>query len=196
MQAAASANLCHRRLEHLNNKSLDLLKSLDNNDVSFDGPVPDCDVCAVGKSHELAYPKTAYHKVKLPSPARFRRPNATLNSRGPRGFQVHHKYLRRAHQVDEDLFAEVHARLSQLLLYVFVQYLVIPSGFHIERLMVDKGGKFISKELQGYCLQRGVSREYASTNTPQQIGMSERVGRPLAAIVRCMLADSGLPKFL
>ena len=54
MRAAASANLCHRRLEHLNNKSLDLLKSLDNNDVSFDGPVPDCDVCAVGKSHELA----------------------------------------------------------------------------------------------------------------------------------------------
>ena len=98
--------------------------------------------------------------------------------------------------MDEDLFAEVHARLSQLLLYVFVQYLVIPSGFHIERLMVDKGGKFISKELQGYCLQRGVSREYASTNTPQQISMSERVGRPLAAIVRCMLADSGLPKFL
>ena len=43
--------------------------------------------------------------------------------------------------------------------------------------------------------RRGVSLEYASTNTPQQIGMSERVGRTLAAMVRCMLDDSGLPKF-
>ena len=28
---------------------------------------------------------------------------------------------------------------------------------------------------------------------PQQIGMSERVGRDLAAMVLCMLADGGLP---
>ena len=61
---------------------------------------------------------------------------------------------------------------------------------------MDKGGEFISKEFQDYCLQTGVSLEYASTNTPQQIGMSERVGRTLAAMIRCMLADCGLPKFL
>ena len=34
--------------------------------MSFDGPVPDCDVCAVGKSHQLAHRMTADHKVKLP----------------------------------------------------------------------------------------------------------------------------------
>ena len=74
--------------------------------------------------------------------------------------------------------------------------MVIPSGFRVERLRVDKAGEFISKEFQDYCLQTGVSLEYANTNTPQQIGMSERVGRTLAAMVPCMLADSGLPKFL
>ena len=35
-----------------------------------------------------------------------------------------------------------------------------------------------------------------STNMPQQIDMSERVGGTLAAMVRCMLADSGLLTFL
>ena len=79
---------------------------------------------------------------------------------------------------------------------VFVQSVLIPSGFRTERLRVDKGGEFVRKEFQGYCLQTGVSLEYASTNTPQQIGMSERVGRTPAAMVRCMLADSGLPRFL
>ena len=44
MQAAANATLWHWRLGQLNRKSLSLLKSLDNNGVSFDGPVPDCDV--------------------------------------------------------------------------------------------------------------------------------------------------------
>ena len=66
MQAAAKANVWHRQLGHLNRKSLDLLKNLDNTGVRFDGPVPDCDVCAVGSSHQLAHPKTADHKVKLP----------------------------------------------------------------------------------------------------------------------------------
>ena len=66
MQAAANANLWRRRLGHLNRKSLSLLKKLDNNGVSFGGPAPDCDVCAVGKSHQLAHPKTTDRKVKLP----------------------------------------------------------------------------------------------------------------------------------
>ena len=64
------------------------------------------------------------------------------------------------------------------------------------RLRVDKGGEFISKEFQDDYLQTGVLLESASTNTPQQIGMSARVGRTLAAMVRCMLAESGQPKIL
>ena len=74
--------------------------------------------------------------------------------------------------------------------------MVIPSGFRVEWLRVDKGGEFIRKEFQNFCLQTGVSLEYASTNTPQQLDMSECVGRTLVAMVRCMFADSGLPKFL
>ena len=66
MQAAENANLWHRRLGHLNRKSVSLLKHLDNNGVSFDGPVSDYDVCAVGNSHQLAHPETVDHKVKLP----------------------------------------------------------------------------------------------------------------------------------
>ena len=50
MQAAATATLWHRRMGHLNRKSLDLLKEVNNNGVSFDETVPNCDVCAVGKA--------------------------------------------------------------------------------------------------------------------------------------------------
>ncbi|CAN0476461.1 unnamed protein product, partial [Laminaria digitata] len=191
MQAAANANLWHRRLGHLNRKSLNLLKNLDNNGVSFDGPVPDCDVCAVGKSHQLTHPETADHKFKLPFQLVFADLMGPLTPEALGGY----KYITKISDeytkwTETYLLKSKHDALSSF--QVFVQSVVIPSGFRVERLRVDKGGEFISKEFQDYCLQTGVSLEYASTNTPQQIGMSERVGRTLAAMVRCMLADSGL----
>ena len=73
---------------------------------------------------------------------------------------------------------------------------VIPSGFRVERLRAEKRGAFTSKELQKYCLQTRTSLEVTSSNTPQQIGMSERIGKLSQAMARCMLADSGLPKLL
>ena len=66
MQAAATATLWHLRMGHLNRKSLDLLKKVDNNGVSLDGTVPDCDVCAVGKSRQQTHPKTADQHVQHP----------------------------------------------------------------------------------------------------------------------------------
>ena len=50
MHAPANASLWHRQQGHLTRKSLSLLNNLDNHGLSFDGPVPDCDVCALGKS--------------------------------------------------------------------------------------------------------------------------------------------------
>ena len=47
-----------------------------------------------------------------------------------------------------------------------------------------------------YFLDVGIELEFASTNTPQQIGANERLGRTLAGMVRCLLSDSGLPPFL
>ena len=81
-------------------------------------------------------------------------------------------------------------------LQVFVRYVVIPSGVRGERLRVDNRSEFVGKEFRSYCLQTGVSLEYASTNTPQLIGISDRVGRTVAAMVRCMLTGNGLPKFI
>ena len=66
MQGAANANLRHRRLAHLNRKSLGLLKSPGNNTVCFHGPVPGFGVCVVRKSRYLAFPEVADHNIKLP----------------------------------------------------------------------------------------------------------------------------------
>ena len=195
MHAATGANLWHRRLGHLNRKSLDLLKNFDNtNGVSFDGTVTDCDVCVVGKSHRLAHPKTIDHKVKL----RFRLFLVDLMEPLTPEALGGYKYVTKISDeytkwTEIYLLKSKHDALSSF--QMFVQSVVIP-GFRMERLRTDKGCKFTSKKFQNYCLQTGVSLKFASTNTPLYIGMSKRVGRTLAAMVRCMLADSGLPEFL
>ena len=59
MNAMTNAQLWHRRLEHLNKRSLELVQRHEGNGVAFDGSIDHCDVCAVGKSHQLAHPKKA-----------------------------------------------------------------------------------------------------------------------------------------
>ena len=73
---------------------------------------------------------------------------------------------------------------------------MIPNNTRLIRLRADKGTEFTSFEFRQYSHDIGVSREYASPITPQQIGCNEREGRTIAGIVSSLLVDSGLPHFL
>ena len=61
MNAVTNAQLWHRRLGHLDKRSLNLMQRRGGNGVAFDGSIDHCGVCAVGKSHQLAHPKKAKH---------------------------------------------------------------------------------------------------------------------------------------
>ena len=60
----------------------------------------------------------------------------------------------------------------------------------------DKEGAFTVDEFKGYRLEAGITQEFAATNTPRQISVSDHVGRTLCGMVRCVLLDSGHPPFL
>ena len=78
----------------------------------------------------------------------------------------------------------------------FTQDYVIPIKSRIQRLRCDKGGEYTADYYKNFCKVTGIQQEFAATNTPQQIGMSERDGRTIMNMVRCILIDTGLPKFL
>ena len=46
---AESANLWHRRMGHINRKSMDVLRRIPGVGVDYNGHIQACDVCAVGK---------------------------------------------------------------------------------------------------------------------------------------------------
>ena len=61
MNAMTNTELWRRRPGHLNKRRLELMQRCDGNGVAFEGLINHCDVCAVGKSHQLAHPKKAKH---------------------------------------------------------------------------------------------------------------------------------------
>ena len=81
-------------------------------------------------------------------------------------------------------------------LALFNKGTVIPTGERIHCLRGDQGTEFTSADFRQHCQDSGIKLEFASPNTPQQIGANERAGRTILNIVRCLLADSTLPNFL
>ena len=138
MQAAATATLWHRRMGHLNRKSLDLLKKVNNNEASFDGTVLDCVVCAVGKSRQRAHPKTADQHVQHPFQLVFTDITGQFTPEALEGYRYVSK------------ISDEHTRWTEIYLHKsedgaphafqsFAQSMVIPSGVRVERLRADKG---------------------------------------------------------
>ena len=127
----------------------------------------DCYVCPVGKSHQLALPKTTDHKVNLPFQLFFVDLMEPLTPEALTG----HKHVAKisdeyAKWTEIYLLTSKHDALSSFK--ISVHSVMIPSGFRVERSRADKGGQFTGKDFQNCCLQTGVSLEFASTNTPQQ----------------------------
>lgn len=61
-----SADTWHRRLGHLNPRSMELLRKKDGNGVDYTDTVSDCDICAVAKSRQLDHPKKSMRKTSGP----------------------------------------------------------------------------------------------------------------------------------
>ena len=126
------------------------------NGVAFDGSVADCDVCAVGKSHQLAHPKKAKH--------------ATINApfqlvygdlMGPFKLTAHggYKFVSKiTGQFTKWTAVYFLCSKGQALapLQLFVTSTVIPLGKHIIRWRADKGGDFSGDGFKAYCLETGI----------------------------------------
>nr|GFA77150.1 ribonuclease H-like domain-containing protein [Tanacetum cinerariifolium] len=63
----------------------------------------------------------------------------------------------------------------------------------VKIIRCDNGGEFRNKEMDEFCSQKGIKREFSNARTPQQNGVDERRNRTLIEAARTMLADA---KFL
>ena len=135
------------------------------NGIAYDGHVADYDVCAMGKSHQLAQSKKSKHATIMhpfcpcmdiswaPSSRRLmedRSFSARSRTSSPIGPQ--------------STFSKDQALAS---LHMFVTSAVIPLSKNIIRWRADKGGEFTGDEFKAYSLETSITQECAATNTPQ-----------------------------
>src|SRR5215510_15737116 len=66
----------------------------------------------------------------------------------------------------------------------------------IKTIRDDKGGEYMSKEFEEFCLEHGIERQHTTRNRPQQNGDAERDNRIFGERITAMLAESGLPPLL
>ena len=78
----------------------------------------------------------------------------------------------------------------------FIQDLAIPLGLRVQRLRSDNGGEYISSSFRDYCKTTGIQQQFTAPHTPQQNGISERDGRTIMDMTRCLLNEANFPKHL
>eukprot|EP00253_Pinus_taeda_P027015 PITA_27015 len=66
----------------------------------------------------------------------------------------------------------------------------------IKILRTDNGTEYKSNEFHDYCREAGIKRKITTPYTPEQNGVAERKNRTIVEVVRTMLHDQGLLKFL
>lgn len=60
----------------------------------------------------------------------------------------------------------------------------------------DRGGEYLSTDLQDYFKEKGIEFQCTVPNTPQQNGISERKNRTLVEAIRTLLVSQNLPHYL
>jgi transposase InsO family protein len=66
------------------------------------------------------------------------------------------------------------------------------TGRRIGILRDDKGGEYIGKDFDDFLVGAGIRREHSVRDTPQQLGVAERMNRSIAEGITTLLSQSGL----
>nr|GEV83559.1 hypothetical protein [Tanacetum cinerariifolium] len=96
------------------------------------------------------------------------------------------------HTLHMDLFGPTSDETSNIL-KKFITEIESLKDLKVKIIRCDNEGEFRNKEINDFCSQKGIKREFSNARTPQQNGVAERRNRTLIEAARTMLADAKLP---
>nr|GEY70350.1 hypothetical protein [Tanacetum cinerariifolium] len=196
--AKASADECmlwHRRLGHLNFKTMNelvrhnLVRGLPTNFFENDHT---CTACLKGKQHK------AYCKSKLVNSMTKYLHTLHMDLFGPTSVSsISHKWY--CIVVTDDFsrftwnfFLKSKDETSGIL-KKFITEIENLKDLKVKIIRCNNGGEFRNKEMNDFCSQKGIKREFSNARIRQQNGVAERRNRTLIEAARTMLANAKLP---
>ena len=188
-------SLWHRRLAHHN---LNGVKALIEREMatgikleSTSSPDPVCEPCLAGKMHANPFPSST---TELSSACEV----VHSDLHGPLDVSTFGGYRYWVSYIDGKYKYRVvvllKAKSQQFSAFKLYHAYVRNKGFRIGALQDDKGGEYMSKEMEQYCIDHGIVRRHTTRNRPQQNGVAERFNRLLSERITAMLSESNLPR--
>jgi len=193
--STTSAQLWHRRFGHLGYANLARLPSMVNGlnlTTDIQAASSDlCEPCALGKIHRQPSPES---KSKTTKPLQL----IHMDVCGPMpvasfgGSKYIATFLDDYTGYSTVRLLRAKSEVAAATKSVF-SMLQNSTGSTVINVRTDRGGEYMSNDLESYLDQHGVVHQTTIAYTPEQNGKAERLNRTLMEKVRSMLADSGLP---
>jgi len=190
-------SLWHRRFGHLNNKSIQIMakKGMVKGLPSLKEDVKVCTICNMGKQQREKFPKKskwrATKKLELihadlcgpitPTSLSGKKYMFVLVDDFPRKTWIH--FLAKKAETLEDV--------KEFKISIEKEAKTVIQG-----LRTDRGGEFTSNKFNKFCREHGIKRQLAALYTPQQNGVAERRNQTIMNMVRCLLSEKEMPRFL
>ncbi|CAG9104628.1 unnamed protein product [Plutella xylostella] len=195
-KAQSTQELWHRRLGHLNRRSMDLLKNGMANGINYTGGKHSpCVACIEGKQSRLPFPEQSYNRatdklglihsdlcgpmsVSSYSGARYLLTFIDDYTRMTFGYFIKTK---------DEVFS---------VFKMFKSYVENQTDLKIKKIRTDNGCEYVNNQFQMFLREHGIEHQTTVPYSPQQNGVAERANRTIMEAARCMLQDAGMDKRL
>ncbi|KAG8909153.1 hypothetical protein FRC01_007101, partial [Tulasnella sp. 417] len=189
-------DLLHNRLAHIGRARLermlkqDLVKGIV---VEGGSDIPDtCEHCIAGKQHRDPFPKLASNRATEV----LERIHTDVHGPLPQtvsGFKYWIVFVDDASRHKDAVPMKKKSEASDAI-KAYIRTAEKQTGKKVKIIRDDKGGEYMSKELQQFLDERGIIREKTVRATPSQNGVAERLNRTLAEGIVAMLHQANLPQ--
>ena len=191
----SESSLWHRRMCHMNFKTMNhlvknnLVRGLPQKEFSCDDH---CVACLKGKQHKTSHKSKAISTISSPLQL------LHMDLFGPTNVMSLGKKSYCLVIVDDFTrftwvyFLRTKDETSGLL-KSFLTRIENQADLKVKVIRSDNGTEFKNSDLNSFCEEKGIERQYSAPRTPQQNGVAERRNRTLIEAARSMLADSKLP---
>lgn len=185
--------LWHRRLGHLNRKSMTKMKSFVSGLKFDDRSMEPCVACIEGKQAVQKFP------IKKAKRAKELLGLIHTDVAGPME-EVSWGGARYCLTFTDDFSRKVFGYMLKSkaeVLSKFQDFKMLAenqTGKRIKRLRSDNGTEFCNEEMKSFLRRNGIIHQTTVAYTPQQNGVAERMNRTLVEKARCLLSDAKLGK--
>ncbi|THH26789.1 hypothetical protein EUX98_g7389 [Antrodiella citrinella] len=196
LASTVDRTLLHRRCAHISKERLEKLvknKLTVNLKLDSEAPLADlCETCIMGKQHRFPFPETSDYSDLKPLDLVVSDVHGPLPVSTAQGYRYWILFL----DVASRLYVVYYLREKSQAFACFKEFKAWAEN-HFERKMKvfrdDKGGEYMSNDMDQYLKEHGIRREHTVRATPQQNGMAERANCTMAEGVTCMLVEAKLP---